>query len=388
MNKQLLTRLFAAVSICAAFILLLIPMTAAQAQTPAVTAEKLVNIDVVGADFHTVVMELERETGTNILVRDGDKPYKPVTIHLVNASLSKALRRIALSAGAVLTQDYSGTYNFASENSSVPAPESAAPVALSSARALINPADLRWYKITLRYADANYTMTLMHWDKAKSKVVPAEPDLAQVPMGNGFFRTRPFQNDPSLPEGVAAVIAWTGPNALLIQATPEGFEQIRQIVKILDVARFGWTMKVTCWTAFVSNREASKLTFVRRNYPDQMIEKPVEIAVGTPVKTLLEALIAASQAESVPVKYEAEHIQEWQLPGFRLTNTRIRSDDSISVGLEGIDYHWEQQLPMTAANKDPSDILPRLILYKGDVLALRSSDPSAKGQITFIKVDY
>jgi len=92
----------------------------ASAAAPAWSAEdaagKTVSIDVAAGDLHAVVSMLERQVNVEASVRDGDKPFKPVYVHLDGASLPKALRTIAQSAGAKVTKNEDGVYVFEPES--------------------------------------------------------------------------------------------------------------------------------------------------------------------------------------------------------------------------------------------------------------------------------
>ena len=71
----------------------------AAAQTPS-ASEKAINLSVENADIHVVMKMLERETGATIIVQNGNTPYRPLTLDLLNVSLDSALQQLAKNAGA------------------------------------------------------------------------------------------------------------------------------------------------------------------------------------------------------------------------------------------------------------------------------------------------
>src|SRR5690348_826598 len=136
---------------------------------------KTVTMDLAGADIHTVVNLLQRETRLNFAIKDGDKPYRPVTVGLDHAPFDKALRTIALSADAVVTLNEDGVYVFrpasaAPETSSgaeqappSTAASSASPAAPTAQNASpIALADLHWHKLVLQHAIPSEILKIMH----------------------------------------------------------------------------------------------------------------------------------------------------------------------------------------------------------------------------------
>jgi len=75
-------------------------------------AAKTVSLDVSDADLQAVVAMLERQSGVKASVVDTGRPYKPVYVHLGDVSLLKAMRTIAVSAGAQVSRNRSGVYVF------------------------------------------------------------------------------------------------------------------------------------------------------------------------------------------------------------------------------------------------------------------------------------
>ena len=71
---------------------------------------KAVDLDLANADLGLVVDAIQRQTGANIVIQAGQKPFGKVNVHLNNMPLDKALRNVALSAGATLIKDSDGTF--------------------------------------------------------------------------------------------------------------------------------------------------------------------------------------------------------------------------------------------------------------------------------------
>jgi len=310
---------------------------AAFAQTD--TSGKVVTLDVSNADFSTVVRLLDRESGVDVTVRSGDRPFGLVTVHLVDAPLDKAMHRIAFSAHAHVTQDADGSYTFEPEAAPVEQRAEAAPSAPAQSAqyqtaADIQPApqyapgELKYYPLVLRYAVPSEILKLMKWDKDMVDMNPFTPvqppevrpllsytqsnisQLSQaygapsVPLGGGNagvgaanrtaeHRTAdpnstdeahqfgfppgggsPFQRPGAtpaipdgLPAGVARIFALQSNNSLLVEATPEGYNQIKQIVKILDVAPRQVEIKVEFVTASVTDVDNLGINFDLVPYP-------------------------------------------------------------------------------------------------------------------------
>ncbi|MDQ2800366.1 MAG: type II and III secretion system protein, partial [Armatimonadota bacterium] len=95
-----------------------------------------------------------------------------------------------------------------------PAAAQAAP-RITSMPAAPNPANLLWQKLALQHVTPSDLLKLMHWETEKT--IQAAP------------------RNMNLPSGVQAIYALQSDNALLVQATPEGFASVKEIVKTLDV---------------------------------------------------------------------------------------------------------------------------------------------------------
>ncbi len=98
--------------------------------------------------------------------------------------------------------------------------------------------------------------------------------------GGGGFNPQPFQtgqngfgNRPGqqpqaqLPTGVEKILALQSNNSLVVYATPDGFNQVKQIVKLLDVAPRQVQIKVEFVTASVTDVDALGINFDLVPYP-------------------------------------------------------------------------------------------------------------------------
>ena len=368
----------------------------ASATTPACRAAeatgKTVSIDVAAGDLHAVVSMLERQVNVEASVRDGDKPFKPVYVHLDEASLPKALRTIALSAGAKVHKNDDGVYVFEPESApsdSGDAPAASAPVVQAPAvapsvdyrpEARYPAGSLHWQPIVLVHAVPSEILRIMHWDQDLVELDPFKPlqmptmrpnitstqtnvpntypsfpnmgfvngnngysggDVS-VPIGTGNggpaganysahrsaemgsnnqanqfpgnpfngggnggnpfggnggnpfggnggnpfggngnnpFQPQPFQpggglgnggrqgQGAALPDGVTKIYALQSNNSLLVQATPDGYALVKQLVKILDVAPRQVEIKVEFVTASVTDVDNLGVNFDLVPYP-------------------------------------------------------------------------------------------------------------------------
>ncbi len=354
-------------SLTAACGLLALGGAAAQPAHCAPGGGKTISLDVVGGDLHAVVGTLERRAGVEALVRDGEKPFKPVNVHLDQADLGKAMRTIAFSAGARVSVNADGLYVFEPESSSgVSAPDSslqprpAVQYADGIPAPHYAPGDLQWHSIVLQHAVPADILKMMRWDKdmvdmdpfkpvqmppsvptvsstqriqqapinpaygldgygnngaynngypsvpigtgnagpaganyaARRSADPASPDQAnQFPggfngggfNGGGFnggnpnpFAPQPFQpvgpggnrnNQGALPPGVTRMLALQSNNTIVIEATPDGYNLVKQIVKYLDVAPRQVQVKVEFVTASVTDVDALGVNFDLVPYP-------------------------------------------------------------------------------------------------------------------------
>ena len=98
------------------------------------------------------------------MLKDGDKPYKPVYLHLNNATVETVLRDVALSSGAELTRNDDGSY-FLHPPAPTPAPAPAAcaspllPLHVPAVETAV-PLDLEWHKLVLTHAIPSEIMAL------------------------------------------------------------------------------------------------------------------------------------------------------------------------------------------------------------------------------------
>lgn len=91
----------------------------------------------------------------------------------------------------------------------------------------------------------------------------------------GGFQGNPFQQggqdaqggQTALPEGVDRIFALEGDNSLFIEATPDGFNRVRDIVKNLDIAPRQVQIKVEFVTASVTDVDAFGINFSLVPFP-------------------------------------------------------------------------------------------------------------------------
>ncbi len=354
---------------------------------------KIVTIDVANADFGTVVAMLERQAGVDVTIRQGDQPFKQVSVHLVDKPLEYALRKIAFSAHARVSRDPDGGYIFEPEGAADPTGDTPAAPARMQTASLSSSADsqtqtdedaprhypavsLHWQPIVLQHAVPSELLRIMHWDQYVVEPEPFRPlsvnsntpvlsstqpgvilpsqlppgystldnnnygayggGSPSVPVGTGNpskaqanysanrsagspdqanqfpgfggggtgfgggrgfgggagfpgggggfpggggglnpFQTGPNgQNNPNsrgqqaqLPEGVDRIYALQSNNSLLVHATPEGFNELRRLVKILDIAPRQVQVKVEFVTASVTDVDNLGVNFDLVPYP-------------------------------------------------------------------------------------------------------------------------
>lgn len=106
---------------------LCLPASADPSPAPPAVPEKIIRMDVFAGDLHAVLSTLERQTHVQVRVQDGKTPFKPVYVHLEDATLIKALNTIAQSAGASVTRGADGVYVFTLSDGSVPPPSPSPP---------------------------------------------------------------------------------------------------------------------------------------------------------------------------------------------------------------------------------------------------------------------
>ncbi len=101
------------------------------------------------------------------------------------------------------------------------------------------------------------------------------PGQGQFGAQQQFGQGNPFQQDAqggqngqtALPEGVDRIFALQGDNSLFIEATPDGFNRVRDIVKNLDIAPRQVQIKVEFVTASVNDVDAFGINFSLVPFP-------------------------------------------------------------------------------------------------------------------------
>jgi type II secretory pathway component GspD/PulD (secretin) len=113
--------------------------------------------------------------------------------------------------------------------------------------------------------------------------VPALTDPPAVPASNGahwqklvlmhaipseILKALPWSQGTNLPVGVTRVYGLAGDNSLFIEATPDGFNRLRDIVKSLDVAARQVQVKLTLARVTIADLKASGVTLDSFPSPD------------------------------------------------------------------------------------------------------------------------
>ena len=352
-------------------------------------ADKIVTVDVANAAFGTVVDIIQRQANVDVTIRQGDQPFKNVSVHLIDKPLAYALQKIAFSAHARVSRDSDGGYIFEpeadgnSDRDNSPALQTASLNTSSPGRSQDNDGaeeaprhypsgSLHWQPIVLQHAVPSELLQIMHWDQYVVEPAPfrplsvnsnrpvlssTQPTMilpAQLPpgysntdsnnygtyggsygspsvpvgagnpgqpqanysanrspqspdqanqfdggFGGGFGGTggrggfgqgfgggignNPFQpnqvgqgvpgvgnpraQQAQLPEGVDRIYALQSNNSLLVHATPEGFNEVRRLVKILDIAPRQVQVKVEFVTASVTDVDNLGVNFDLVPYP-------------------------------------------------------------------------------------------------------------------------
>jgi len=162
-----------------------------------VPVNKAVDLDLANADLGLVVDAIQRQTGANIVIQAGQKPFGRVNVHLNNMPLDKALRNVALSAGATLIKDSDGTFILRQGGQGMQDSSDDRTPAIT--RRAVSQDDLHWYKIVLQHAVPHDVLYLMHWDAGVRSISPF--NSANVPDNN--FPNRPaivlMSGDPVAP---------------------------------------------------------------------------------------------------------------------------------------------------------------------------------------------
>ena len=344
------------------------------------TLPKTFSLDFSAGDLHAVVTMLERQTGITATVRDSETPFHLVYVHLDEASVAKAIRTIALSAGAKVIVNTDGSYLFETLDAVDPLPYTQAQ--MPTPHVPLNVADLHWYTLPLHHAVASDLAKLMHWNQPSAPVYSFEKFLPHTrlsvlgltasPPPRSPFPADPLPVNPvfllnsDVSEGVVWVFANDRDNVLLVEATKEGFRQVHQIVKILDIAAHGMTATVS-YISVSENISELKQVMASQTAPMAIISGPWAAQAwesqtrsghtATTVKTLNES--------------EGQKPLEWLIPGYRLTRPRFNSDNSLTLTvIPSIRLFPEKQTPP---------------IHRGDIIAIKEL---GRADVTLIKVDY
>lgn len=292
-----------------ALLALAAPRSSAAPSSPPLS-EKIISMDVTAGDLQAVAATLERQAHIQILVIAGPTPFKPVYVHLEDATLPKALRTIANSAGASVSRNVDGVYVFT-------------PIVAVNPAAQAPPEDAakyHWHSLVLQHAKPGDILTQMHWE------------------GTGDAAAK-----PELPEGVARIFALQSNNSLLISATDEGFQQVKRIVSALDIA----PKQVQLKTLFAAIPASQKLTLDLADPLGALLQLQKANAM-----LYQPPLVTANNGEQADIPFEMplprleRNLPPWSLlinqatqtnsleaiPTLRVT-ARINSDNSVSLML-------------------------------------------------------
>ena len=316
------------------------PCLAETVAAPPAAGNSTITLDLVGADLHSVVSMLQKQVrGLNLILKDGDQPYKRVYLRLNDAPIETVLGDIAASAGAELTRRDDGSF-FLHPPIPAPAPTPTPAPVPPPVVAAAAPVALYWSKLILKHTVPSDILALTGWSQnapefnpfdrvrlspsnsntittAGSGVVQAAvqtnaPSVPVAPSGTGAAtqanrapdavgadQAQQFPGPPGggfggggfggggftgggfpggnqppfapggrgpnagggLPAGVAKIFALQSDNSLLVLATPEGFIQVSQLVKMLDILPRQVQIKVEFVTASVSDVDAFGVDF-------------------------------------------------------------------------------------------------------------------------------
>ncbi len=179
----------------------------------------------------------------------------------------------------------------------------------------------------------------MHWDRPADAV--GAPGETLFPDAGVFLPQRGlFTPHPRLPEGVAAVVGLTRAANLFVQATPEGFRSVRNIITILDTAERGYlpNFKFSAVTVseddftdayplnhIAANREKFKFTTDLMAFSAEWISelyvKYSHLGLG-----VRQAAPVPSPTASAP--------QDWMVPGYLISGPELMGDGSVRFVLE------------------------------------------------------
>jgi len=123
---------------------------------------KTVDLDLVDADLHVVVATIQRQTGAQIVIQDGSAPFKHITVQLHDASLTKVLRYVALSADADVVRNDDGVFVI----------KPAGQFAATTEAPRRNTSNYQYFKLILQHAVPRDILYTMGWDQDVRLVDP------------------------------------------------------------------------------------------------------------------------------------------------------------------------------------------------------------------------
>ncbi len=258
-------------------------------------AGALISLDVADIELVTVVMMLARDSGQNIVIADHEKLHTKVSATLTDVSLDTALRYIVQSAGCSWSREADGTYIIGAEPK-LDTPKMSEPkvTAVADTVSYEPPSIVRETRRDLKFESIklyNSSPVDMMWllgayspeqalaiQEAPVKpgvYIPRSPisqqhgtpplldPLVEVinesqrmpgtdaeagqqppirPPGTTNQPTQPgAPNQPGTtqsltPDGIEYMMPFPADNSLLVKGTPEGIEELHELIKKLDVA--------------------------------------------------------------------------------------------------------------------------------------------------------
>lgn len=297
---------------------------------------RTVTIDLAGVDVHTVALLLERKTPhLNLVIEDGDRPYKLVYLHVDDAPVETVLRDVALSAGASLTLSPDGSYFLHPETRSDDAARAGDPADAAAG----DTTGVDWRKLPLLHAVPSEVLAIMGWQQGQSsgqydplsKVrlsppsseggmggggvsMAASPTIqinnggaggagqAQVPNAGVAGSQSPGQTAAAsaggnLPIGVRRIIPLQDDNSLLILSTQDGYDRVQKIAALLDIKPRQVQIKVEFVTASVNDVDAFGINFSYVPF--------ISTNQGSSVSTSPETTLFAAQGRAAVQLYDS-----------------------------------------------------------------------------------
>jgi len=359
------------------------PSIAAPSLDP--VAGKTLSVDLLGVDPHTVVLMIARQVhGLNLMITDGDHPYKLVYVHLEHAPIDAVLNAIALSAGAALTHNADGSYFLH------PMDEPQTP-----ATSMPDEGDYQWRKLILDHAIPGDILSLMGWSQngkevdpfSRVRVAPFNSNTitstgsgvnSAVTQGAGgvgvaAFTTGQQQNQSDetgtggftqnagfqaggqysqgnqsqqangqgggksnpLPTGVQRIFALEADNSLVLYSTLDGYNRVKQLVNMVDVRPRQVQIKVAFVTASVNDVDAFGINFEYTPY--------FSINQGTSanLSTTPQTVIGEAQGRGVVQLYDSLAHGRGQIEQSPLITTTNNVPAEINIA---------QQIPYTTSS--------------------------------------